>query len=168
MMRTPFELVHDDNNPLDMIEELAQTRKWAFSRYDEDSITMTIPCQKSTLEINMEWQDDFSALLIACSLPMEISEATHEIAIRALEQINQNLWLGHFDLSNKGCLPTFRHTLLARLIPSSIAVDIVDDILEIAVSECNRFYTTFQLIQAGDVRLQDNLHAAVFETIGEA
>jgi hypothetical protein len=58
--------------------------------------------------------------------------------------------------------------MLFRMIPSGIAVDIVQDLVEIAVAECNRFYATFQMVQAGDIGLQDNLHAAVFETVGEA
>ena len=91
-----------------------------------------------------------------------------ESAARTLEHINQNLWLGHFDLSNKSTYPTFRHTMLFRMIPSGIAVDIVQDLIEIAIAECNRFYSTFQMLQKGDVGLQDNLHAATFETVGEA
>ena len=168
MIGVSFELAHDDNNPIDMVEELAESKAWAFSRHDDSAIQIVLPGQKGNLDVNMEWQEEFSALLIACSLPLEISEANYEMAAQALEKINQNLWLGHFDMSNKGKFPTFRHTLLLRMIPTGIAVDIVADIFEIAVAECNRFYTTFQLAQAGDVRLHDDLSAAVFETIGEA
>ncbi|HCS22898.1 MAG TPA: hypothetical protein DIW20_04035, partial [Rhodospirillaceae bacterium] len=102
------------------------------------------------------------------SMPVEIAEEQYEMACRTLEQINENIWLGHFDLSNKGTYPTFRHTLLLRMIPSGIAIDTIHDVVDIAMSECNRFYTTFQLVQSGDVRLQDNLSAAVFDTVGEA
>lgn len=168
MIASPFELAHEDNSPLDMIEDLATAKGWKFSRAEEDFLVINVPGQTCTFELCMEWQEEFSSLLIACSIPTAISEAHYDIAARALEQINQNIWLGHFDLSNKSCYPTFRHTLLLRMIPSGIAVDIVNDVFEIALAECNRFYTTFQLIQAGDSRLQDNLGAAVFETIGEA
>lgn len=168
MIGSPYELAHDDNNPLDMVEELATAKGWKFTRTDEDFFVMTLPGQKGPLELWMEWQDEFSALLISCSVPIEIAQGHYEMAARALEQINQNMWLGHFDMSNKASYPTFRHTLLLRMIPSGIAVDTVHDVIEIAVAECDRFHTTFQLVQAGDVRLQDNLSAAVFETIGEA
>lgn len=168
MMHSPFELSHDDNNPLDMVEDMATAKGWKVGRTDELFMTVALPGQKATFEVAMEWQEEFSALLFSCSVPVEISEAHYETAARTLEQLNQNLWLGHFDLSNKNTYPTFRHTLLLRMIPSGIAIDIMADLFEIAVAECNRFYTTFQLIQAGDVRLQDNLSAAIFETIGEA
>lgn len=168
MISAPFDLAHDDNNPLDMVEELLQSKGWNFSRTDDDFLVINVQGQKVDYEVCMEWQEEFSALLFACSLPIEIVEANYEIAARTIEQINQNMWLGHFDLSNKGCYPVFRHTLLFRMIPTGIAVDLVNDVMEIALAECDRFYTTFQLVQAGDVRLHDNLQAAIFETLGEA
>ena len=168
MIGVPFELSCGDNNPLDMVEELAEAKGWVFSRYDDTTINLTLPGQKTKLDVGMEWQEEFSALLIACSIPLEISGKNHEMAVHSLEKINQNLWLGHFDLSNKDRYPTFRHTLLLRMIPSGIAVDLVADIFEIALAECNRFYTTFLLAKEGDIRLHDDLDAAVFETIGEA
>ncbi|MDE1152773.1 MAG: YbjN domain-containing protein [Micavibrio sp.] len=170
MISSPFDYAPeiDDNNPLDLVEELAEQKGWAISRSDEDLISFTVQGLKVKYEICMEWQEEFSALLFACSMPVEIEEKNYETACKSLEQINQNIWLGHFDLSNKNKHPTFRHTLLFRMIPSGIALDIIQDTVEIAVAEANRFYTTFQLIQAGDVRMQDNLSAAVFETVGEA
>jgi hypothetical protein len=168
MISVPFELSHDDNNPVDMVEELAASKSWAFSRYDDCTLNVSLPGQKTKFDVSLEWQEEFSSLLIACSLPLEISPANYEMAVQALEKINQNLWLGHFDLSNHNKYPTFRHTLLLRMIPTGIAIDLVADIFDIATAECNRFYTTFQLAQAGDVRLHDDLSAAVFETIGEA
>jgi len=165
---SPFEQHQDDCNPLDMVEELAASKGWAYTRHDGELITVIVKDEKNEFEICMEWQDEFTALLFACSLPMEIKEAQYEIAVRTLEQINQNIWMGHFDLSNKGVHPTYRYTLLCRMIPPGIVADIVNDIFEIATAECARFYSTFQLVQAGDVRLRDNLHAAVFETVGEA
>lgn len=168
MISIPFEMSHEDNNPLDMVEELAESKSWSFTRHDDALITIILPGQKAKFELHMEWQEEFSALLIACSIPLEITESHHEMATRAIEKINQNLWLGHFDLSNKNKFPTFRHTLLLRMIPIGIAIDMVADIFDIVVTECNRFYSTFQLAQSGDVRLHDDLSAAIFETVGEA
>ncbi|MCK4945861.1 MAG: YbjN domain-containing protein [Alphaproteobacteria bacterium] len=168
MISIPYELAHEDGNPINMVEYLIESKGWKFSRHDEEAISIVIPGQKASFDVSIEWQEEFSALLFACSIPLEIADANYDMAAKALEQINQNLWLGHFDLSDKKKFPTFRHTLLLRMIPAGIAVDIVADVFDVAVAECNRFYTTFQLAQAGDIRLHDDLNAAVFETIGEA
>lgn len=167
-MILPFELAHNDNNPLDLVEEFCEGKGWTFTRHDDNALGVTLPGQKAKLEVNMEWQEEFSALLVACSVPIEISEQNDALAVDALATINENMWLGHFDLSHKGKFPTFRHTLLLRMIPAGIAVDLVADVLDLAVAECNRFYNTFLMAEAGDTRLHDDLHAAVFETVGEA
>lgn len=170
MISSPFDYAPDigDNNPLDLVEELCTEKGWQFNRVDRDLVTLSVQGQKVRYEICLEWQEEFSAVLFSCCIPLEIKDAQYETACDTLQEINENLWMGHFDLSHKGVYPTYRHTLLFRMIPAGVAVDIVQDTIEIAVAECNRFYTTFQLIQAGDVRLRDNLSAAVFETIGEA
>jgi len=169
MISAPFDLAQDDDaNPLDLVEDFVESKGWQVTRSEDDLMIFTVPGQKAKFEVCMEWQEEFSALLFACSMPLNIAPDQREAAAKATEQINQNLWLGHFDLSNKNTHPTFRHTLLFRMIPSGIAVDIVQDVVEIAIAECNRFYSTFLLVQAGDTGLQDNLHAATFETIGEA
>lgn len=168
MINAPFEMTQDDNNPLDLVEDYAHSKGWKFTRDADDFLVLELAGQKTTFEVCMEWQEEFSAVLFACTMPLAISAAHFETAVKTLEQVNQNVWLGHFDLSNKNTFPTFRHTLMLRMIPAGIAVDLIADLMDIALAECNRFYTTFQLVQAGDVRLHDNLHAAVFETVGEA
>lgn len=172
-LSSPYGLLHDDSNPLDTIEDFAIGKGWRRARHDDDLMTLVVKAEekagaKGEYEVCLEWQEEFSALLIACSLPLEIDAKNYDMATRTIEQINQNIWMGHFDLSNKGCYPTYRYTLLCRAIQPGAAVDVVADILDIALAECNRFYSTFQLVQAGDAKLEDNLHAAVFETVGEA
>jgi hypothetical protein len=168
MIGVPFELSNDSSNPLDMVEELAESKEWKFTRHDDGLIDIFLPGKKAPFNASIEWQDEFSALLLACSLPVEIVGDNFGLAIEALERINQNLWLGHFDFSNQNKFPTFRHTLLLRMVAPSVAIDLIADVLDIAIAECNRFHTAFLLAQAGDERLHDDLHAAVFETIGEA
>ncbi len=169
MMSMPYELAHEDNNPLDLIEEFATGKGWTVLREDDAYLLVKMPGQDATYDAAFEWQEEFSALLFTCTMPLKIDGRHYEAAVRALEQINQHLWLGHFDLSgDKEGAPVFRHTMLMRMIPSGIAVDLAADLADLAVAECNRFHSTFQMLQSGDVRLQDNLSAVVFETVGEA
>lgn len=169
MINAPYELApFPDQNPLDGVEEHARHQSWSFTRFNDSALTLALPGQTTKYEVQMEWQEEFCALLIACSLPTEIKEASFEMASQAIERINEALWLGHFDMSNGGKFPTFRYTLLLRMVPPGTAMDLIADVLEIAQGECNRFYSTFKRAQAGDVRLHEDLDAAVFETVGEA
>jgi hypothetical protein len=168
MISVPFELANDNQNPLDLVEELAEHKGWTFTRIDDEGMNMVITGQKAKYDVAMEWQEEFSSLLIACSLPLPIDAAHYEMTVQALEKINKNIWLGHFDLSNQDKFPTFRHTLLLRMIPAAIAVELIEDVFDIVIAECNRFYSTFERAKEGDIRLHDDLTAAVFETVGEA
>lgn len=170
MISSPFDYAPDigDNNPLELVEELCESKGWKFTRVDNELLTLTVEGTKMKYEICLEWQEEFSAVLFACSMPIEIKDEVYDAAAVTIQEINENLWMGHFDLSNKGVYPTYRQTLLFRMIPTGLAVDIVQDTIEIAIAECNRFFATFLLVQAGDVRVQDNLNAAIFETVGEA
>lgn len=168
MINAPFELPQEDNNPLDLIEDLSREKTWLYTRFDEETLDLVLPGQKTKYDASMEWQGEFSALVIAVIMPIKMQDEHMQVTAEALEKINQNLWLGHFDLSGQGKSATFRHTLLLRGVPANIAIDLIADIFDLAVAECNRFYSTFQLARLGDGRLHDDLHAAVLETVGEA
>ena len=158
----------DDSSPLDMIQDLAEAKGWHFERRDPDMLAIKLPGKSHTYEAWMEWQDEFCAVLLSCTLPVEIRDEHYETAARTIQQVNENLWLGHFDLSTKGSVPTFRHTLLLRMMPANVSFEITQDLLELAAAECDRFISTFQLLSQGDARVEENLTAAVFETVGEA
>jgi len=168
MIALPYELSYDDNNPLDQVEEFLTGKGWTFTRHNATAISATLPGKQAKYALDLEWQEEFSALLVACVIPIEIKPEADPAAIEAMATINQSLWLGHFDLLHEGKFPTFRHTLLLRLVPAGIAVDLIADVIDIAMGECDRFRHTFTLIEKGDERFIDDLDAAVFETVGEA
>ena len=169
MISTPFEISqYSENNPLDMVEDIAEEKEWQFSRSDDDRMKIVIDGLKSKIEVNIEWQEEYAAILLACSMPITITEENYEITAQAIEKINSSLWLGHFELMGDDMLPSFRHTLLLRAIPASLSSSMIEDVINIAISECDRFYTSFKLAQAGDILLHDGLNAVTFETVGEA
>ena len=95
---------------------------------------------------------------------LEIGEINHEMAVLALEQINTNLWLGHFDLSYK-YKPTFRHTLLLRMIPSGIATDLAAGGLGRSDAPSNDVAAALELLDRADEPTLRVLAAAVARAI---
>ena len=118
MISSPFDYAPDigDNNPLELVEELCESKGWKFTRVDNELLTLTVEGTKMKYEICLEWQEEFSAVLFACSMPIEIKDEVYDAAAVTIQEINENLWMGHFDLSNKGVYPTYRQTLLFRMI----------------------------------------------------
>ena len=67
-------------------------------------------------------------------------------AARAMTAINANLWLGHFDIRPGGTVPCFRHTSLFRGMTHGSGADHLEDLVDIALSECERYYPAFSLL----------------------
>ena len=81
--------------------------------------------------------------------------------------LNEKLWLGHFDLSSEDGMPMFRHTLLLRGAgPAS--VEQLEDLVDISVSESDRYYPAFQFVIWGGKTPKEALDAALIEVVGEA
>jgi hypothetical protein len=64
-------------------------------------------------------------------------------------------------------MPLFRHSLLLRGT-SGLAVEQMEDLVDIAVAECERFYPSFQYVVWAGKTPQEALAAAILETVGEA
>lgn len=168
MMSVPFNVANDDSHVLDLIEDMAEQKGWAFTRHDDDTLTFTLKGQSAVYDIELEWQDEFNAIMFSCVMNLPINADQRQRAVETAQRANENLWLGHFDYSDENGRPTFRHTLMLRLVASEVAAEMISDLIELAVAECDRFHTTFSMLSSGDTRMQDALHAAIFETVGEA
>ncbi|MEQ1597715.1 MAG: YbjN domain-containing protein, partial [Casimicrobium sp.] len=86
---------------------------------------------------------------------------------KALGLINEQLWLGHFDLWSQNGIILFRN---GSLLPPNgmLGVDQAQTIVDVALDECERFYPVFQFIIWGEKSPEDALAAALIETHGEA
>ena len=80
---------------------------------------------------------------------------------------NERLWLGHFDLSAEDNSPAFRHAVLLRGVMAASAEQ-VEDLVDIALSECERFYPAFQLVLWGGKKPAEAMAAAMIDPVGEA
>ena len=84
-----------------------------------------------------------------------------------LALVNEQMWLGHFDVWSSGMVLLYRHALmlgddgLLSLAQAQTAV-------EAAIEECDRFYPAFQFILWGDKTPQEALAAALVDAAGEA
>ncbi len=84
-----------------------------------------------------------------------------------LAMINERTWLGHFSIWVEEGLPMFRHSMPLRgaVGPS---IQQVEDIVDTAIDECERFYPAFQYVIWGGKAPADALQAAMIDTVGEA
>ncbi len=170
MTISPFEFAYSDvnSNPLNLLEELATTRHWLSDRIHENLMILKAAGMNDEYFLQLEWDDEFNSLQLSTPLNIKLKDEYISAAAELFLKINESLWIGHFDLSAINKQPSYRHTLLLHTVPSPIAIEMIADLAEIAVTECDRFYMTFKMLASGDIRSQEAFSIAMFRTEGEA
>ena len=83
--------------------------------------------------------------------------------------INEQLWLGNFELWSGSGLIVFRYSaLLDSGEGEALTFEQAEAIAEAGLEECERFYPVFQFVLWGGKSPQEAIAAALIDTAGEA
>ncbi len=154
-------------NPIDLIEKVAGAHSWTFERSGEDEMSIEISGQWSDYRLFFSWLDDLCAIHFACAFEMNVPDHRRAAINELLARINERMAVGHFDLWAERGLPVFRQSTLLRGA-AGISVEQIEDLIDIALAECERFYPAFQYVVWGGKTPADAVDAAMIETVGEA
>ena len=154
-------------NPIDVLEELVGANDWSFSRHSDSELMFEIAGHWSGYQMYFLWQHDMSALFFSCQLELRVPENKRPQVFELLATVNENLWIGHFDLVADGAAPVYRHTVPLRGAAGASAEQL-EDLIDAAVVECERFYPALQLVVWGGRSIADALTVARMDTIGRA
>ncbi|HEX5455115.1 MAG TPA: YbjN domain-containing protein [Stellaceae bacterium] len=154
-------------NPIDLVEEIVIANDWAHDRASEDELIVEITGRWCDYRLYFLWQEELTALHFSCGFDLKVPKRRRGPLYELLALANERLWLGHFDLAAGDNSPAFRYAILLRGIGTASAEQ-VEDLVEIAVSECERFYPAFQLVIWGGKPPAEAMAAAMIEPIGEA
>ena len=155
------------NNPLELLVEIVGANEWAYERSSSDELAVEINGRWCNYLLFFIWQAEIGALHFSCVFETRIHQESFKSVYALLAAINEKLWLGHFDLSSEDGMPMFRHTLLLRGAgPAS--VEQLEDLVDISVSESDRYYPAFQFVIWGGKTPKEALDAALIEVVGEA
>jgi hypothetical protein len=83
-----------------------------------------------------------------------------------LAAVNERLWIGHFDVADDQS-PSFRQGVLLRGAQGA-CVEQIEDLVDISLTECERFYPAFQLVVWGGKPAKEAIASAMIDPIGEA
>lgn len=167
-MTTETELFEEISNPLDSVEDVLSSHEWVFRRTTDDELTVDVTGRYGTYRMLFFWQDEFSALQFVCQYDFVIAENNIEQIPVTLMSINSELWLGHFDLDLQTRAPVFRYNSLFRGMTQTSGADHIEDIVDIALSECERFYPVFQLLAGTEELDGADLRLALMTSAGES
>ena len=154
-------------NPLDLLEEIASVQGWPSTRAAEDEFVTEPSRRWCAYRLHFIWQQDLGALHLHCGIDIRVPAEKKRDVNDLLASVNERMWLGHFEIGKDESSPTFRHTMLTRG-QSGPAVEQLEDMVEIALEECDRYYPAFQFILWAGRGAEEALSAALIETVGEA
>jgi hypothetical protein len=154
-------------NPLDVVERIAAINDWSFERAGDDEITMLVGGKWSDYQVSFTWMHDIEALHLACAFDMKVPERRRDEVQKLIALVNEQLWIGHFDLWSQDGLVMFRHALvLAGGVGASSQQ--CQALLSSALESCEGYFPAFQFVVWAGKPARGALDAAMFETSGEA
>lgn len=154
-------------NPLDIAEQLITDRDWLFDRPDDAELVAEFVGGWCNYRIWFAWQPDLHAMMFTCAFDTKIPAAARSKVYPLLAAVNEKMWLGHFDIGLDDGVIMFRHALLLSG-NGSASPEQLEDLMDIAITECNRFYPAFQSVLWGGNTVEQALEIALLDTVGEA
>jgi hypothetical protein len=168
MSLSSIEFEHSAANPLDLIEQLASANDWSFDRHCDEEMAAEAPGRWCDYNLYFAWRKDVEALHFTCAFDMRVPlnkrAAVHELIVLA----NERMWLGHFGMWTEEGMPMFRHALLIRGVEENRALETLEDLVDVAITECERFYPAFQYVVWGGKSATEAIAASMLDPVGEA
>lgn len=154
-------------NPIDLVEEIVQANEWPHDRSSDEEMVVEISGRWCDYRLLFVWQREMSALHYSCGFEMKVPRTRRGPIYELLAAVNERLWLGHFDLADGDDSPSFRQGVLLRGVFGA-SVEQIEDLVDISISECERFFPAFQLVVWGGKSAKEAIAAAMIDPVGEA
>jgi hypothetical protein len=154
-------------NPLDVVERVAALNDWSFARAGDDEITMLVGGRWSDYQISFTWMHDIEALHLACAFDLKVPERRRGEVQQLISMVNEQLWVGHFDLWTADGMVMFRHALVLAGGVEATSQQ-CHALLSSALEACEGHFPAFQFVVWAGKPARAALDAAMFETSGEA
>lgn len=170
-MRDPDEdfadIGRDESAPMDMLAALFEARGWSFEISGDEEVSAEYKGSWTSYQIRAVWRSEDNSLQVIILPDVTVPQNKRDHIYKALGLINEQLWIGHFDIWSSNGILLFRH---GSLLPPNgmLGIDQAQTIIDVAIDECERFYPVFQFIIWGDKNPEDAIASALVETHGEA
>lgn len=164
-----FDIFDEGANPLDGVEDIiVSLHDWRFSRPHEDELQVEVTGRRGVYAMVFMWQEEYDSLQVYCHFDFDIPEENLHHAAMALMAVNANMWLGHFDIPGDTRTPCFRHTCLLSPPVRGQGIEQVEELIDIALSECDRYYSAFHMLSTPSCQDETSLAFALMDTAGES
>ena len=154
-------------HPVDIVEQIAALHQWRFERSAEDEISISIAGGWTDYEAGFTWLEDLEALHFGCAFDLRVPEGRRAEVLKLISLINEQLWVGHFDLWQSENVVMFRHSMLLSGTRDA-SPNACESLMKLALKACDRYYQAFQFTVWAGKTARESLDSAMFETVGRA
>ncbi|MGH6836366.1 MAG: YbjN domain-containing protein [Methylocella sp.] len=154
-------------NPLDIIEKIAAHNHWSFDREEEDEISILVAGGWTEYNMAFTWLAEVEALHVACAFELKVPAARLLELASLVSLINEQLWIGHFDIWPHDGVIMFRHAILLAG-GAELNGDQCQTVLASAVRACERYYQAFQFVVSAGKTGPEAIGSIMLETQGRA
>jgi hypothetical protein len=155
------------DHPLDLIEQLAVQNKWVFDRSSDDELNLVFQGQWGDYHMTLSWRAKVETLNLSAALELRVPQGKRQELLALLNLINEQLWLGHFEMWDDEGQIHYRYGLLLAATDAA-TFEQCQSMIEIAVDACDRFYPACQYVIWAGKSAKAAAEAALFETAGNA
>lgn len=155
-------------NPLDSVEELLCDQNWVYDRMDDDCLSVQVKGRACNYKLMFVWQRNLSALQFSCEYEISLRPENMTMAGSALMDMNEESWMGHFEIARKTLIPSYRQTCLMRGYEFNESNAYFEDLIDISLAHCERFYPVFHMLAQSGAANWETLSLALMETAGES
>lgn len=159
--------------PIDVLERYFGQNGWSSERQGDEEIVATIDGAWGQYELRALWREDDHVLQVVAmpelKVPGEVRHHGYELAAR----INEQLWLGHFDIWSGDGQVLFRHAALLSSVDDEeegpgLTIGDAETFVEAALDECDRYFPAFNFVIEGGHDAGQALAASLIDVQGEA
>ena len=150
-----------------MLASLFEARGWPFEFVSDDEMTGDVQGSWASYQLRAIWRAEDNVLQLLCLPDIRLPDDKRTAMFEVLALINEQLWLGHFDVWSNGSVLLYRHGVMLG-DEGLLSLGQAQTLIEVAVEECDRFYPAFQFILWGDKTPEEALAAAMVDAAGEA
>ncbi len=150
--------------PLDLLQCIVESRDWNFERLGDDELTLSVRGTRCDYHVSVNWRRDLTAVHVACAFDLSVPGARASEMNRLLALINEQLWLGHFDVWSGDGLVMFRNALILDDAAATRAQ--MQRLVDSALDACERHYQAFHFVVWAGKDAQEAVRSTMFETQG--
>ena len=155
-------------DPLEVVEAvIGSDDRFTCERADDGDVHFSFKCAWGETVGYFSYREELPALLFTLGFDLQAPVSRRDEAIKLAAQINENLWLGHFDVWSDDGTIIFRHAM-PMIGRENISVGEVQAMLAAALDAAERFQPAFHFLILAGMPACDAASAALFEVVGAA